>query len=107
MEQAIQVSSPVISPEVQRFAAERVGAELLPAVVEMTQRVFPEARRLAVGLEEDGEIEDDRHLVVEVQVGSLEVPQALEARFQWHRGLFACCPAPQVSDFRLKLGLVG
>jgi hypothetical protein len=107
MAQQTQAPPPVIPPEVQRFAAEQGVADCLPSVVEMTQHVFPEARRLAVALEEDWEIAEDRHIVLEVRVGNLEVPQALEARYRWHRGLFACCPAPQVSVFRLGLGSAG
>jgi hypothetical protein len=90
--------------EVIAFAAEQGISSVLPAVLEMTQRVFP-GTPLRVAIEEDPEIANDRHLVVQVKVPHLEVVQALEARYQWHRELFACCPAPLVCTFRLGLEL--
>lgn len=89
--------------EVVSFANAQGVSSILPAVLEMTRRVFPNAA-LNVLLEADPEIANDAHIVVEVKV-ELEVPQALEARFQWHRELFGCCPAPQVCVFRLAMEL--
>jgi hypothetical protein len=106
MVQQTQLPPLIVPPDVLHFAVQHGVAAYLPAVMEMTQRVFPQTRHLAWVLEDDWEIEDDRHLVVAVQVENLEVSQALQARYEWHRGLFACCPAPQVSAFRLKLETV-
>jgi hypothetical protein len=91
-----------VPPEALAFAADQGVITYLPAVLEMTQRVFPKAR-LTVLVEDDPELANDRHLVIVVEVEDLTVAQALEARYQWHRGLFACCPAPLVCVFRLGL----
>ena len=49
------------------------------------------------------EIADDRHIALEVKAEDMKVSEALEARYQWHRDLFANCPAPLVWVFRLGL----
>jgi hypothetical protein len=41
--------------------------------------------------------------VLEVKAEDMKVSQALDARYQWHRDLFANCPAPLVCVFRLGL----
>ena len=104
MSPATQTPALVVPPEVRTFAAEQGVTAFLPAVLEMTRRIFPDAS-LSVLVEHDQEIANDRHIVVHVKVEDLEVPQALEARYQWHRELFACCPAPLVCVFRLGLEL--
>ena len=48
----------------------------LPAVLAMTQRLFPDARRLALLVEDDPEIANDRHLVIEVDVSGLDARNA-------------------------------
>ena len=45
-----------VPPEALAFAAEQGVAAYLPAVLQMTQRRFSDARRLAVWVEEDPEI---------------------------------------------------
>jgi hypothetical protein len=104
MTQATQSPPYNLPPEVLAFAADQDVTAVLPAVLEMTQQLFP-AALLNVVVEDDPEIANDRHLVVRVNVTNLDVPQALEAHYQWHRGLFACCPAPLVCTFRLGLEL--
>jgi hypothetical protein len=100
-------SAPVLAvpPEVLEFAREQKVAEYLPALIELSRQLFPTARRFAIRVEDDPEIANDRHIVFEIDV-PLEVPEALEARGQWVRGLFACCPAPLVCVYRLSLNLV-
>jgi len=92
------------SAAVQAFAAEQGVASILPCVLEMTRRVFPIAT-LRVVLDEDPEIADDRHIVIAVKDKDASVSEGLEARYRWHRELFACCPAPLVCVFRLGLEL--
>jgi hypothetical protein len=104
MTQTMRTSCVDVPPEVLAFAAEQGVHGVLPAVLEMTRRISPDAR-LTVLLEDDPEIADDRHIVIGVSAGGLEVPVALEARYQWHRELFTCCPAPLVWVFRLGLEL--
>ena len=54
-------------------------------------------------LDEDPEIADDRHIALEVKAEDMKVSEALDAHYQWHRDLFANCPAPLVWMFRLWL----
>jgi hypothetical protein len=95
MSKALSDSPAVPLPDdVIAFVAEhRVQVEL-PAVLEMTRWLFPHAD-LRVELDEDPEIAGDRHIVVRVKDGQLPVDQAVATRWQWHVGLFACCP-PQL-----------
>jgi hypothetical protein len=100
MTQATQTPAVEIDPEVHAFAAEQGVTPYLPGVVEMTQRVYPSAA-LSVVVEDDPEIANDRHIVIVGQVQKQSVAEILDARYQWYRGLFACCPAPLVCVFRL------
>jgi hypothetical protein len=104
MSQVTQALSRVFTGNVLPFATEQGVAAYLDAVLEMTQRLFPSAK-LSVRVDDDPEIADDRHMVVSVAPRNMEVPEALENRYRWHRELFACCPAPLVSIFRLDLEL--
>jgi hypothetical protein len=94
-----------VPPEVHTFAAESGVAPYLPAVLELTPRVFPTARRYAVVVTDDPEIANDRHIVFIVEV-ALDIPQAQAAEERWIEGLYACCPAPLVHVFRLSMDLV-
>lgn len=102
MTPATQASSLDVPSEVYAFAIAQGAGAYLPAVLEMTHRVFPGSRRLAVSLEDDPEIPNDRHIVLEVDA-PLDVPEALEAHWRWNDGLFACCPAPLLCLFRLSI----
>jgi hypothetical protein len=104
MTEAAQTHAVAVPPEVAAFAAEQGVGGCLPAVLEMTRRTFPGSAP-GVFVEDDPEIGNDRHIVVAVGRQHMGVEQALEARYQWHRGLFACCPAPLVCVFRLGLEL--
>jgi hypothetical protein len=104
MTPATETTVPTIPPEVHAFAAEQGVSAALPAVLELTQRLFPKAT-LRVQVEDDPEIANDRHLVIVVKAPYLSVAEALDARWEWHRGVFACCPAPLVCVFRLGLEL--
>jgi hypothetical protein len=97
---------PVLSPEVLTFAEEQGVGDYLRPVVEMTRRLFPDARRLAVFVEEDLEIPDERSIILNVVMAGLDPDQYVEARFRWSRELFAICPAPLVCVFGLGLEIV-
>ena len=99
---ATQMAPPTLPREVLAFAAEQHVSAHLPAVLDMTRRVFPRAT-LSVVVEDDPEIANDRHIVLIVKADDLTVPEALEARWQWHRELFTCSPASLVYVFRLGL----
>jgi hypothetical protein len=97
--------SAAVPPEVLAFAAEQGVAAYLPTILATTERLFPNALRLAVRLDEDPEIANDRHIVFEVGV-PLDVPEALAAQRRWNDALFTYCPAPLVCVFRLSMDLV-
>jgi len=101
----ITISPPLtIPPEVEVFAAHEGVAPYLHEVIMMTNRVFPNCR-ISLLVEDDPEIADDRHIVMEVKT-NLEVAETLHAEYQWHEGLFANCPAPLAPVFRLGLEIV-
>ena len=89
--------------DVVAFAREQQVEEYLPSVLEMTRRIFPSARRIAVTAEDDPEIANDKHIVIEVEAAGLNIEQALQARRQWCRDMFQCCPSTLVCVFRLGL----
>lgn len=93
-----------VPPDVLAFAEDQGVAQYLPAVVEMTRWLFPNYP-LTVQLEDDPEIANDWHIVLVVPAKNLQVPRALELTWDWHRGLFANCPAPLACVFRLGLEL--
>jgi hypothetical protein len=97
---------PTIPPEVRALAAEAGVAEYVVPVVAMTHRVFPDARRLAVLVEEDPEIVNDRHIVLEVDVPERDPDQYVASRVPWEEEMFRLCPATLGHVFRLSLGLV-
>jgi hypothetical protein len=99
----LPIDSLDLPPEVLTFAAEQGVAAYLPAVVQMTRQLFPHSP-LTVQIEDDPEIANDRHIVLIAENVDLEVSEAVEARWQWLRELFARCPAPLVCVFRLGMG---
>ena len=92
--------------EVSRFAKEKHVEQYLPKVLEMTRRIFPSARGLAIFVDEDPEIADDRHIVFEVEATGLNVEQAVDAEWRWCGEIFDVCPSTHVCVFRLALRLV-
>jgi len=104
MQQAASPPTLLMPDDVISFAAEQAVQAELPAVIEMTRRLFPHAN-LRVELDYDPEIAGDRHIVVLVRPGKMSVDQAVATRWQWHHGLLGCCPAPLLWVFRLGLEL--
>jgi hypothetical protein len=92
-----------VSSEVLAFA-EKVGvAEYLPAVLAMTRRIFP-TWPAQVLLEDDPEIANDWHIVLEVQTPEQATAEELFALDQqWVEEIFACCPSTHVCTFRLGM----
>src|SRR5262245_13533620 len=71
---------PSIPPEVAAFAAEAGVTAYLPGMLEMTRRIFPSSP-MKVLVEDDPEIANDRHIVLEVEVGGVGVQDMVDA--QW------------------------
>jgi hypothetical protein len=93
---------PTVPPEVLAFAAVAGVTAELPAVVAMTRQVFPNAT-MSIYVEEDWEIPDDRHIVIETHVLGTSVEQGFQAQHQWSLGLLACCPSTLAHIFRVSL----
>jgi hypothetical protein len=93
---------PVAVPaEVAAFAAEVGVSAYLPAVIEMTRRIFPDAP-LRLYLEDDPEI-PDRYLVLEVDLDSYPAQQCFSNQQNWSREIFQDCPAAHVHIFHLRM----
>ena len=94
---------PDVSPDVLAFAKEQGVAAYLPAVLGMTRRIFP-TWPIKVFLEDDPEIADDWHIILDVQVPEdAEVESLLALRGQWVREIFEYCPSTHVCVFRLGM----
>jgi hypothetical protein len=98
-----QQSSPIEIPEdIAALAAEQGVTAELPAVIEMTRRIFPGCP-MHLEYDIDPEIANDRHIAIVVKATHFSVDEAVRRDFQWHREIFANCPAPLVCVFRLGL----
>jgi hypothetical protein len=93
---------PVVPPEVAAFAAEQGVSAYLPAVLEMTRRIFPH-NPITILLEDDPEIANDWHIVFEVDVTGLDEAELIAAQDQWSTEVFQHCPATHVCIFRLGM----
>lgn len=91
-----------LPPEVLTFAAEQGVTDYLPAVLEMTRRIFPDVP-LTVLVEDDPEIANDRHIVFEVDVTALNEAQLRERRQRWIREIFDHCPSTHAPVFRIGM----
>src|SRR5262249_49548976 len=85
--------------DVHTFAVEHQVDGYLPAVLAAARRAFRLAE-VKVFLEEDYEVEGLRYIVVLFAGLRMSVEEALAARKEYVRGLFACVPAPLVIHFR-------
>jgi hypothetical protein len=104
MSRTTQLHAVAIPDAVLRFAAEKAVGEYLPRVIELAHACFPLAD-LSVVLEEDPEVEDLRHIVVRAWGAGMTVEEAMKAKEEFNRGMFAQLPHPLVWVFRLDLRL--
>ena len=93
---------PAVPHDVSAFAAEQSVSAYLPAVIGMTQELFPDAS-LSLAVEADPEIADNCHIVLVTRIPKPKVSEAVAAVWKWHQGLYACCPATHTCVFRLGL----
>jgi hypothetical protein len=73
---------PAVPPEVAAFAAKQGVTDYLPALLEMTRRIFPTVP-VRVLLEEDPEIPDFTAIVFEVHGDTLDLDDLYTRREQW------------------------
>jgi hypothetical protein len=102
---ASETKSPsiTIQPDALAYAKERGVAEHLPAVLEMTGRVFPTARRIEVVVEDDPSIPDFRYLIIQVHVVGWGWQQYLEAESNWRDELRKLGPTQVAMEYSLDL----
>lgn len=99
----IMLPLPDVSPDVRKFAEEQGVAAYLPAVLAMTRRIFP-TWPIKVFLEDDPEIADDWHIILEVQALEGATPEFLtETHWRWSGEIFQHCPSTHVCIFRLGM----
>ncbi len=95
-------SVPHFSSEVLAFASARGGLAYLNPVLEMTRCLFPRAP-VTVFVQEDPEIADNPHIVLEVEVPGWDVSQLVAVQTQWSEGIFQRCPSQEVPLFVLRM----
>ncbi|HWG43436.1 MAG TPA: hypothetical protein VN688_11675 [Gemmataceae bacterium] len=94
---------PTVSADVRTFAEEQGVTPYLPAVLALARRIFP-TWPIKVFLEDDPEIANDWHIILEVQVPEDADADTLFALGQqWTEGIFQNCPATHVCVFRLGM----
>ncbi len=94
---------PVAPPDVLAFADEQGVRAYLPAVLEMTRRIFP-TWPIKVFLEEDAEIANDWHIILEAQVPEDATAEKLfDLDQQWGAEIFEHCPSTHVCLFCLGM----
>jgi hypothetical protein len=103
MNQIVQKASlPPVPPEVWTFAAERGVSDYVYPLLEMTHRAF-QGRPLTVLLEEDPEICDDRHIVIEADVTGMTSEEMFTAQRRWSKKVSDHCPSIHTHLFRYGL----
>jgi hypothetical protein len=105
------IMAPVASPTVPtipldaaEFAGRQGVLDYVRPILEMTQRLFPEAH-ITLALEADAEDREDRYLVINVPLTNLDPAEVSERHWQWAGDLFQHCPAPQAHFFVLGVDL--
>jgi hypothetical protein len=86
------------------FATRRGAVQYLEPLREMTQRLFPTARSLAIFKEDDPELRDVTSIVFEVRVPIQDVPDFIEANHRWGEEQSTICPVSR--DYPIVLTLI-
>ncbi len=90
---------------VEGIAASHGADQYLVPILKTTRRLFPNARRLVVQMEDDMDIDEDWRLTWVIEV-AMPVPQAVAAVQEWYRELFERCPPAQACIFRLGIRIL-
>src|SRR5438552_15754935 len=99
-----ELDLPALPFDVLEFAREQDVTSVLCPVAELTRDVFPNAP-ISLRLEDDPEVPDDRHIVVEVDLTGCTVDQMFVARNRWNQLFFKACPESKLWVFRLRMRL--
>jgi hypothetical protein len=79
-----------------------VEARLQP-LLDATRQLFPTAWSLRVSVEDDPEIRDDRHIVLEAEVPAAAISDHVTVKRFWNEELLRICPPALSCTFRLIL----
>ena len=102
MASATELDLPNVPLDVLEFAGDRDIKSGLRPLLAITRTVFPSAP-IELRLEDDPEIPDDKHIVVEVDVPGWTVDEMFAAHNQWTQLFFKTCSASNLYLFRLRL----
>jgi hypothetical protein len=103
MSQTIQIAAlPALSQGTLVFASEQGVTPYLVAVLKMSRRIFQD-RPMTVFVDEDPEIANDRHIVIDVDVTGFDAEQMFNCQQHWISDIFRYCPATHVCVFRLAM----
>src|SRR5215472_15316073 len=102
MASATEVDLPDVPLDVREFASDQAITSNLRFLLAITRTVFPSAPT-AVRLEDDPEVPNDKHIVVEVDVTGWTVEEMFTARNRWTSLVFQACPGSELYLFRLRL----
>jgi hypothetical protein len=94
------LSSPVVPPEVRKFAAEKGVNRYLGAVIDLARQAFPSSA-LSVSLGQDAEDETHQYIALDVEAGNRTVEELLAGQHFWSGGIGRVCPSRQAVYFVL------
>ena len=100
MSTSLAASEIELSAEVRELAAKLGVTDSLPAVLQMTREVFPEAH-VEVEAYQDHELADEWWIVLSVRHAIDDPMEVVTTESNWHRRLFECCPAHLASAFSI------
>jgi hypothetical protein len=102
MASTTQLDLPAMPLDVLELAGRENVAQELRTVVVMTRNVF-RSPVITLRLEDDPEMADDRHIVIEVDVTGWTVDEMFAARNRWNQLFLKGCSPSKLCIFRLRL----
>jgi hypothetical protein len=94
-------------PDVLQLAKEKGVSQYLEPMLEMTRRLFANAIKISVLVEEDWEIADWRVITFAVQVRDLDPDEYVRFCHDWDKEGIRICPPAQINIFGIWLECVG
>jgi hypothetical protein len=89
--------------EVRDFGREIGLAPFVPALVEATEQVFADARRLTATLHDDPDVPGLRWIIFRAEVAWDDPAHARAARDDWYARTAAICPGPLLNHVGLDI----
>jgi len=96
----VVLSSLVVPPEVEVFAAEKGIKPYLNTVIDLARKAFPSSG-LCVSLGQDAEDEQHRYIALDVEVGGQTTEELLAGQHIWSAGIQRVCPSRHAVYFVL------